>query len=225
MANDEALVVFARQPDPNTTKTRLSPPLSREAAAELYACFLSDTLATARQAAGIRRCVAYDPPGAADYFAEAAPDFERRPQAGAGLGERMHECTSALFADGCARVVLIGSDLPHLQATVIEQGLAALRQGAEVVLGPTPDGGYYLVGLAGPQPSLFDVPMSTPTVWSETLERAQRLYLSLAQLPEEFDVDTWADVARLRARLAAEPSVTAHATRAWLAAWAAGGHA
>jgi rSAM/selenodomain-associated transferase 1 len=217
MTGPEALIVFAKQPDPRTTKRRLSPPLGREDAARLYACFLEDTLAMARQVHGVSPIVAYDPPAARAYFTALAPDFERMPQAGSDLGERMHQALAALFTQGCRRAILIGSDLPHLAAQTIEQGFQHLRQGVEVVLGPSADGGYYLVGLTRPQPPLFDLPMSTPDVLRQTLAVVERLGLRLALLPENFDVDTAADLAKLQALLQADTSLPARRTRAWLA--------
>lgn len=213
----EALVVFARQPDPQNTKTRLSPPLSREDAVRLYACFLADTLAAARQIRGVTRIIAYDPAAAEAYFAALAPDFQRMPQIGANLGDRMHQALAALFAQGYRRVVLIGSDLPHLPPQTFRLGFESLRQGAEVVLGPSADGGYYLIGLTRPQPRLFDLPMSTSDVLRQTLERVERLGLRLTLLPEVFDIDTAADLARLRTLLEANPAIPARCTRVWLA--------
>jgi rSAM/selenodomain-associated transferase 1 len=217
MTGPETLIIFARQPDPRTTKRRLSPPLDREDAARLYACFLEDTLATARQVHGARCIVAYDPPSAEAYFKRLAPDFGRMPQTGSDLGERMHQALTAAFSQGCRRAVLIGSDLPHLPAEVIELGFQHLRQGAEIVLGPSSDGGYYLVGLTRSRPELFNVPMSTPSVLRQTLDTVERCGLRLALLPETFDIDTAADLAKLQALLEADASVQAKRTRAWLA--------
>jgi uncharacterized protein len=216
MTGPEALIIFAKQPDPQTTKRRLSPPLNRGDAASLYACFLEDTLAVARRVRGVKHIVAYDPPTAQAYFKALAPDFKCMPQTGNDLGERMHQALSASFAQGYRRVILIGSDLPHLPARIIAHGFRYLRQGVEVVLGPSADGGYYLVGLARPQPQLFDLPMSTPSVLRQTLAIVERLGLRLALLPENFDVDTAADLAKLKAMLEADASIQASRTRAWL---------
>jgi rSAM/selenodomain-associated transferase 1 len=217
MAKPDALVVFTKQPNPKNTKTRLSPPFSREEAAGLYTCFLADTLAIARQIRGVEHILAYDPPTAQDYFTALAPDFRGITQSGAELGERMHQTMVTLFAQGCRRVVLVGSDLPHLSERAIQKGFLALRRGAEVVLGPSVDGGYYLVGLTRPQAQIFDIPMSTPEVLRQTLERVERLQLRLHLLEENFDVDTAADLARLRALLESNAAIAAPCTRAWLA--------
>jgi rSAM/selenodomain-associated transferase 1 len=213
----EALIVFGKRPDPHHAKTRLAPALSSEAAAELYACFLADTLAEARQVRDVDHVLAYDPPGAEAYFTALAPDFRLWPQPGSGLGERMHQALAAQFSQGYQRVVLIGSDLPHLSNQTNVLAFDGLRRGADVVLGPSADGGYYLVGLTRPQPELFDLPMSTPEVLRQTLERVERLGLQVALLPESFDVDTPADLERLRAHLEANPAIPVKRTRAWLA--------
>lgn len=216
MSVPEALIIFAKQPDPNNTKTRLSPPLNREDAARLYTCFLADILATAREVEGARRFIFYDPPAAEAYFAGLAPDFLLLPQSGGELGKRMHLALAELLSRGYRRVVLAGSDLPHLRAPALQQGFVALRDGAEVVLGPSADGGYYLVGLTRPQPELFDLPMSTPDVLRQTVERIRRLNLRYVLLREEFDVDTIADLKRLAAHLEANPDIPARYTRGWL---------
>ena len=217
MATFDALIVFAKQPDPLETKTRLSPPLVREDAARLYACFLADTLTSARQVTGVDRVLEFDPPSAEVYFRRLAPDFLLLPQAGRDLGERMQRSFDTLFDRGCRRAVLIGSDLPHLMPQSIEQAFDSLKQGAELVLGPSLDGGYYLVGLTSQQPGLFDLPMSTPDVLRQTLLRAGQLGLKMALLPEEFDVDTPADLERLQSHLKANPEIPALRTRVWLA--------
>ena len=87
------LIVFAREPVPGRTKTRLCPPLAPEQAAALYACFLDDTLALARALAGVRALVAYAPEGAGSFFARLAPDLAAAPQRGDGLGARMDRAT------------------------------------------------------------------------------------------------------------------------------------
>jgi rSAM/selenodomain-associated transferase 1 len=139
------------------------------------------------------------------------------PQTGADLGERMHQALAALFAQGYRRVVLIGSDLPHLPAQTFRLGFESLRRDAEVVLGPSADGGYYLIGLTRPQPQLFDLPMSTPDVLRQTLERVERLSLRLTLLPGNFDIDTAADLEKLRTFLEESPAIPARYTRAWFA--------
>lgn len=217
MQPEDTLLIFARQPEAGAVKTRLSPPLSLEQAAGLYACFLADTLALAAEVPAVLRAIAYHPPEARENFARLAPGFRLMAQSGAGLGERMHRALAAAFADSAQRVVLIGSDAPHLPSDTIAAGFAALRQGADVALGPAEDGGYYLIGLRRPQPELFEMVMSTPQVFAQTVDCAERLGLRVELLPEGFDVDTHTDLERLRGVLAGDPAIPARHTRAWLA--------
>jgi uncharacterized protein len=216
----EAIIVLAKLPDPGAAiKTRLCPPLTREEAASLYACFLADTLAAARRLAQVKRILAYTPREAEAYFRNLAPDFDLLPQTGNSLGERMQTALEAVFAGGASRVVLIGSDLPQLSPLTLEAAFVALRGGAPLVLGPSSDGGYYLVGLQQPQPQLFDITMSTPQVLAQTLERAGQLRLEYTLLPEDFDIDTGADLERLRQLLQADPALPGASTRAYLEHW------
>ncbi len=191
---------MARRPVAGRVKTRLCPPLTPEQAATLYTAFLRDLIEMIRTVPGVRPLIAYAPADAEDYFANLAPDLDRRPQIGADLGERLAAVTSALLQEGVPAVVVIGSDSPSLPAGYIAQALAELERGADLVLGPADDGGYYLVGLRRPAPELFtQVPMSTPTVLHDTLTVARRIGLHPHLIAPWYDVDTVADVIRLRA--------------------------
>jgi rSAM/selenodomain-associated transferase 1 len=222
MLPEETLLIMARRPQAGAVKTRLSPPLSPQQAAELYAACLADTLALAESFPAVGRVIAVHPPEAQAEFARLAPDWVRLAQHGAGLGERMRHALAAVFAAGAQRVALIGSDTPHLPAGALAAAFAALREGADMALGPAEDGGYYLIGLRQPHPELFEIEMGTPQVGAQTRARAAQQGLRVAQLPVNFDLDTAADLERLRARLAADPSLPACRTRAWLARYTAG---
>jgi hypothetical protein len=212
-----ALLVIAKRPAPGQTKTRLTPPLSPEQAAQLYECFLSDTLAVARAAPDVTRLINYAPDEAKDYFRALAPDFGLVPQIGADLGERLDNALTHCLSDGFTRAVIMDSDSPTLPAAHLAQAFHALEE-ADVVLGPCDDGGYYLIGLKRPAPRLTrEVMMSTPHVLRDTLALARRLRLKTALLPTWYDVDTSAELSRLRSELAAHPNGAAPATRAFLA--------
>jgi glycosyltransferase A (GT-A) superfamily protein (DUF2064 family) len=254
------LIVFAREPIPGRTKTRLCPPLDGATAAALYACFLRDTLGLARRIAGARALLAYTPESDPSFFARLAPDLEARPQRGAGLGERMdnafaellplttdhrppntdqadarHETRGMLNApvSGLSfptsqpewvsavgrrpSVVVIGSDSPNLPAAYIRSAFDQLDQGADLVLGPAEDGGYYLIGLRARQPRLLrEAPMSTPTLLADTLAIAAELGLRAELLPLWYDVDTTVELKRLADDLRAAPAEVAPYTRAFL---------
>jgi uncharacterized protein len=118
------------------------------------------------------------------------------PQCGENLGERMENAFAEAFAAGFDRVVIVGSDLPGLSADLLREALRMLEQGP--VIGPARDGGYWLLGLREPTPSLFrDVAWSTPGVLAATLERFARLGGRPAFLPELVDVDEAADLPEL----------------------------
>jgi len=199
-----AVVMMAKTPRPGTVKTRLCPPLSPEDAAELYRCFLLDTIAklgTCRQASLF---IAYTPRIDRGVFAAMAPHLPLLPQRGRDLGARMADCFAQLFARGYTVVLLTGSDLPTLPIQVIHQALDLMaRPQTDVVLGPSEDGGYYLIGLHTLYRELFEkMTWSTPQVLAETVRRAQAQGLQIAYLPPWFDVDTPADLVRLQATLA-----------------------
>lgn len=196
-----ALLVIAKRPAPGQTKTRLTPPLSPEQAAQLYECFLKDTLAVARAVPGAARLINYAPADEAGYFAALAPDFGRVPQVGADLGERLDHALTHCLVDGFRRAVIMDSDSPTLPAAYLAQAFEALET-ADVVLGPCEDGGYYLIGLTRPQPRLLrEVRMSTPRVLADTLALARQAGLRVALLPRWYDVDTAVELERLRADL------------------------
>jgi glycosyltransferase A (GT-A) superfamily protein (DUF2064 family) len=233
------LIVFARAPIPGRTKTRLCPPLDGPTAAALYQRFLGDVLDTTRQVADTRRVVAYTPESSGAFFAQLAPDFEAWPQSGGGLGERMNnafcysfevqhhqntkandqmlpEATPSCLILGPSSII-IGSDSPDLPAERLEEAFRRLEHGADVVLGPADDGGYYLIGLRARQPRLLcEAPMSTPSLLADTLALARELGQRAELLPPWYDVDTAADLRRLAAALRDAPPNVAPRTRAFL---------
>ena len=209
-----SLWVVAKYPLPGQTKTRLSPPLSLDAAATLYESFLRDTLDLMRQVDNVRRGIAFLPADAHSYFTTLAPNMALELQHGASLGERLDHVLTAALVDGDQQAVVMDSDSPTLPASYLSQAFAALAGAADVVLGPCDDGGYYLIGLKRPQPRLLrEVPMSTPTVLQDTLALANALGLRVELLPTWYDVDTGTDLERLRAELALLPTACASHTR------------
>jgi uncharacterized protein len=213
----QTLIIVARRPIPGATKTRLCPPLDGETAAALYACFLRDTLLNARRVPGVQPVIMYTPEDAGSYFAELAPDLPARAQHGADLGSRLAHAFDETLADPGTCAVAIGSDSPDLPHHYISGAFGLLAGGADLVLGPADDGGYYLVGLRRPQPRLFlEVTMSTPAVLNDTLALAGELGLRSELLPIWYDIDTYADLRRLQANLETGDSLIAPDTRAFL---------
>jgi rSAM/selenodomain-associated transferase 1 len=218
MPKPDTLLVVAKQPAPGQTKTRLCPPLTPAQAADLYDCFLRDTLDTMRKVPGVQRVIGYLPENAKDHFNQLAPDMELVRQRGNSLGERLDHLLTDALAVGSQRAVVIDSDSPTLPATYISQAFEQLTE-ADVVLGPTRDGGYYLIGVKQPQPHLLrNVRMSTPRVLSDTLALAEDSGLVVSLLPDWYDVDTIADLHHLDREIAGM-STNGHApaTRRWLA--------
>lgn len=214
----KALFVVAKQPAAGQTKTRLCPPLDGATAAALYECFLRDTLALMMQVAGVQRSIAYLPEDADGYFRDLAPAMGLTPQRGADLGARLDQLLTDALAGGAQQAVVMDSDSPTLPAAYIAQAFALLDGPYDVVIGPCDDGGYYLIGLKQPQPRLFhEVTMSTPTVVRDTLAIAAELGLQIALLPTWYDVDTVAELARLRQELAEAAPEIAPQTRRFLA--------
>jgi rSAM/selenodomain-associated transferase 1 len=216
---DRALIVMAKEPSPGGTKTRLSPPLTAEQAADLYRCFLLDTLDLMRQVASAQPVIAYAPPEAELAFRDlAAPGFELIPQAGPDLGERLDRVVADCLDRGFRQVVIVASDSPTIPLAILEQAFVELDDPAmDVVLGPCDDGGYYLIGLKQRCPALFrGIVMSTATVLEETLARAGEQGLHVACLPPWYDVDTSEDLARLKQELRGAANHPAQRTRAFL---------
>jgi len=202
-----ALCIMAKAPEVGQVKTRLCPPLSQGDAAELYRCFLLDKIAQAREVVGAEPVLAYAPAHAAAAFETLAPGFTLVPQRGADLTARLVAVCAELFRNGCDAAILIDSDSPTLPTERLDRAVAVMKEGGcDLVLGPSEDGGYFLIGLRRPHPELFEgMRWSTPTVLEETLRRARALGLSAVTLSAWYDVDTAADLVRLQADLAAGP--------------------
>ena len=223
-----ALTVMAKAPRPGRVKTRLSPPLTPGQAADLNACFLRDTVASLRTAAlkaSAEWVISYTPPGEEAAFHGILPDSALLiPQRGDGFGERLLATAEDLFACGFAAVCLIDSDSPTVPTEeFVRAAVLLLASGERTVLGPSEDGGYYLLGLQQPCARLFeDITWSTSIVTEETLQRAAEIQLPVELLREWYDVDDAASLARLQAeffdpRSTVPQGYRAPATREYLA--------
>jgi len=209
-----ALAVMAKAPRPGTVKTRLTPPLTSEQAAGLNACFLQDTAENIaaltssgpksdRQAAEI---VAYAPVGDEALFESLLPhDFALLPQRGAGFGERLLAAAEDILALGFGGVCLIDSDSPTVPQAAYKLAVAELaRTGDRIVLGPTADGGYYLIGMKQAHVAVFEqIHWSTDTVYAETRQRARAANIEVVDLPLWYDVDDAGTLDILKAELLA----------------------
>lgn len=211
------VAVLGRAPS-SGGKTRLFRSLRIAPDAALAHALLGDTLAVVEQVAGTDRVLFYTPAGSGrEVQSAAATPWTCLEQRGRDLGERMACAFEDLHALGYDEMILIGSDLPTLDPDVIVNAIHAIRhRSPRVVLGPSADGGYYLVGLRHPAPGLFEgVDWSTPMVLEQTVGRAGALGLPIHLVDQWYDVD---DAESLR-RAVGESS--ASRTAAWWRARAA----
>ncbi len=192
----KGLIVFAREPLPGAVKTRLAAAVGDQTAAELYELMLRDVLKTGRQLSDVDTVVFWDceekslPLLAKRYRCDSCR------QISGNLGQRMQAAFEEMFAGGCEICCIIGSDAPDLPLTYIRdayQLLATLQ--ADVVFGPSLDGGYYLLGLRQVWPQVFvNISWSTADVLEQSLAAAQGLGLETTLLPEWQDIDTIEDL-------------------------------
>ena len=206
-----AVGVMARAPLPGGCKTRLLAVYDRHWVADLYAAMLGDTLDAFGRLDAVTRIVFVAPSD--DERAEAAlePHVPRGwqivVQRGDDLGARIEHAFGVLFTSGADCALVSGSDAPTLALAPLNAALSSMGDGRdEVLLAPCDDGGYSLVALTRPQPRLFaSMPWSTPRVLGETRERALAAGLQIRELPNGYDVDAPADVARLAEELRRAP--------------------
>src|SRR5580704_16239649 len=210
------IAFMAKASAPGRAKTRLVPPLTFEEAAVLNTAFLRDVadnvLLAARDcdrpSSGIAGYAAYGPPGSEDFFRRTLPG-------GIGLieawrqnfGDCLLHTIEQIFARGHASAVVLNSDSPTLPtAFLVETAAALARPGDRAVLGPSSDGGYYLLGLKAAHRHMFEnIAWSTEQVAKQTLERAREIGLAVHRLPVWYDVDDVEGLRRLRAELSDRP--------------------
>jgi rSAM/selenodomain-associated transferase 1 len=190
----DALVVFAKYPEPGKVKTRLGSEIGAERAADLYRELLLATIEEASRLAGVDVVVAYTPRTDEEKFEALLGDrCQLLPQHDGDLGERIDAAFRDLLATR-KTAVIIGADSPTLPTAYLRDAFTSLSS-HDLTLGPTEDGGYYLVGLQHPQPDLFaGIPWSTDQVFDVTRERARELGLRLRILPVWHDIDTVIDL-------------------------------
>ena len=188
---------MAKEPVPGQVKTRFAPEISLAEAAALYQCMLEDRINEISMLSGTDLAVAFTPSEAREAFsAIASRGFALLAQRGNDLGERMGNIFVDTFAAGYDAVTIIGSDSPDLPKVMVQDSFRILLDDrADVVFGPSYDGGYYLVGLRKPHPPLFEnIPWSTDRVLSVTLARVRDLEMKARLLPWWNDLDTFADL-------------------------------
>ena len=198
-----ALAVMARAPVAGRAKTRLQPDLTPEQCATLSLALIHDAIQLAVELTLYTTFLAYTPGKARKLFREITPPGMRlMPQPSGSLGERMHQLIVALVTQGYSPVVLIGTDIPTLQPETIFQAGKELQH-TDLCLGPSRDGGYYLVGINRPDERIFqNIEWSTSSVLDRTRRNAKASGLSVALLEEYSDIDTFADLQNLNTDIA-----------------------
>ena len=191
------VALFARWPELGRVKTRLSPALPPELALRLYEAMLADALGAVSRSRADESFVYWaDAPRDRGPWDEKITPARSRDQTGEDLGARLERAFDDLLKDGPARAVFLGADCPMLDADALRRALEALAE-HDLVLGPSHDGGYYLIGLTRTAPSLFrDVAWGTGGVLEQTLDRARGLRLAVSLLPMLDDLDTPEDLVR-----------------------------
>jgi rSAM/selenodomain-associated transferase 1 len=190
-----ALIVIAKAPVAGRSKTRLTPPCTPEQAAALAEAALRDTLAAAGAASAARRVIALD--GVPGGWLPDGWDVIRQ------RGERLDERLAHVFEDVGSPALVIGMDTPQVSAALLDESARRLSDGADAVLGPAADGGFWALGLREPDPRLvLGVPMSVPHTGRVQRERLRAHGLRVAPLPVLRDVDRFSDA---RAVAAAAP--------------------
>jgi hypothetical protein len=217
-ARDPVLVIMAKAPKPGTVKTRLTPGLSPEVVTVFYRCLLDDTLALARSLGDVDVAIMCPEPDVNELAQLAGKEVSVVAQKGQGLAAGLTS-VFAHFAEGHQRrTIAFNSDSPHLPRFVLEDAFTTLAK-HDVVVGPTDDGGYYLVGAKTSHPALFASDgMGTNSALERLLSRAQALELSVGFADPFYDIDVADDLTRLAAELRVAPE-KAPRTAQWLKEW------
>ena len=205
------LGVFAAIPEAGQARPMLASSVGPELAAEVDEAMLLDLVdlwgSDRVLAPGGRRVVVFDPPEAGPWFDARVPEsFSLQPQEGADPGARLRSFFAGEFADGASAVVAVGADAPAVDPSVVVSAFLCLEQGRDVVLGPSSDGGYYLVGVRRGEevPPIFDgLDWGTPDVLSRTIDRLNQTGLTLAVLTPCYKVHTVGDLKTLAGHLRA----------------------
>jgi uncharacterized protein len=201
------IAIMAKASAPGRTKTRLVPPLTFDQAAALNTAFLQDiarNLLSASSHAAITGFVAFAPAGTEAFFHDTLPaDIGLINACLSNFGDCLLQAVQEIFARGHAAAVVLNSDSPTLPtALLVETAEILARPGERAVLGPSTDGGYYLLGLKTVHRRLFeDIAWGTERVAVQTLERARELKLDMHMLPPWYDVDDVDGLRRLHGEL------------------------
>ena len=217
-SGDCTLVIMAKAPKPGVVKTRLAQSLPLAAVVELYRCLLDDTMALARSLDDVQVAIMCPASDVEDLSRTVGDSIPIVAQSGDGLAAGLTSVFAHFAATGHRRIVAFNSDSPHLPASVLKSAFRALAQ-RDVVIGPTHDGGYYLVGATAPHPGLFAGDgLGTTNAYEALLGRVRALGLSVSLTDPFYDIDVADDLTRLAGELESVPA-RAPRTAQWLMEW------
>ena len=222
-ASNRVLVIMAKAPRPGAVKTRLTPSLSPAAVTAFYCCLLDDTLALARSLRDVEIAVMCPDSDLNELAQLAGNEISVVAQKGEGLAAGLTSVFAHFAQDHQSeghqrRTIAFNSDSPHLPRSVLENAFETLAA-HDVVVGPTHDGGYYLVGAKASHPTLFaNDGMGTNSALERLLSRARALELSVGFADSFYDIDVGDDLTRLAQELRLAPA-RAPRTAAWLKEW------
>ncbi len=191
----DALVIFAKYPEPGAVKTRLGPQFSPEEASQFYRLMAEEIVKVHSQAGSYKCIVCCFPEEKIDEFRSwLGEKIHLIPQRGEDLGTKQLNAFIDSEKLGFNRTIIIGSDCPSITVSDIEEAFVHI-EGDKIALGPSDDGGYYLIGSTLPRADLFEgVNWSTTSVFSEVASNAEKVGVDIATLPGRNDIDTYEDL-------------------------------
>jgi rSAM/selenodomain-associated transferase 1 len=216
--SNRVLVIMAKAPRPGAVKTRLTPSLSPGVVTAFYCCLLDDTLALARSLGHAEVAIMCPEPDVDELARLAGEGVSVVAQQGEGLAAGLTSVFAHFAERSQRRTIAFNSDSPHLPRSVLEDAFETLAE-HDMVVGPTDDGGYYLVGAKASHPALFARDgMGTSSALETLLLRARALELSVGFADPFYDIDVAGDLTRLAAELRLAP-IKAPRTALWLKEW------
>ena len=216
---NRTLVIMAKAPRPGAVKTRLANSFPVQAVTELYKCLLNDTIELAQSLDRVEIAIMCPAPDVRDLSLAVAKSVRVVPQTGSGLAAALDSVFTQFAATDRPGVIAFNSDSPHLPPSALQAAFDALET-CDLVVGPTHDGGYYLVGARASHPDLFTSDgMGTATAFEALLENASNLQLSVHVIDPFYDIDVAADLSQLADELQRVPG-KAPRTAKWLSEWA-----
>jgi len=193
------LILFAKEPKNNQVKTRLRPYLATGSTEGIYMAFFRDMVEIARQVQCKNRLIAYESDNEnPEFIQKVAPDFKIIKQTGKDLGERMYQIFWWILHHKAHHVIIIGTDIPTLPPENLQMAFKQLSH-HDIVLGPSFDGGYYLIGSKKPYREIFEnIDWGSNRVLNQTVCKINKMHLKAAFIPRWYDVDDQDGLNRLK---------------------------